>query len=74
MIRLLRRITAGASSILSADTAFDYAVAHGILRFIPLDTRLVGELLDIVDDLRIRLTESARVLEERRVTAERHGI
>jgi len=74
MIRLLRRITTGASSIVSPDTAFDYTVAHGILRFAPLDTRVVSELLDVVDDLRIRLAESARVLEERRVTAERHGI
>ena len=73
-IRLLRRVVAGAAPVVSADAAFDYALAGNILRLVPLDTQLIGELLDRVEDLQLRLPESARVLEERRALAERHGI
>ena len=73
-IRLLRRLVAGANAIMSLDAAFDYGVAHTVLRRTPLDSQLIGELLDVVEDLKLRLPETARVLEERRAIAQRHGI
>jgi hypothetical protein len=73
-IRVLRRLVAGASAIMSLDTAFDYGVAHTVLRRTPLDSQIIGDLLDVVEDLKLRLPESARVLEDRRALAQRHGI
>ncbi len=72
--RLMRRLVSGSQQVLSADAAFDHTLAATVLRRVPLDATTIGRLLDIIEDLRIHLPESARVLEERRGLAEQHAI
>ncbi|MEX2285268.1 MAG: hypothetical protein WEE89_22475 [Gemmatimonadota bacterium] len=73
-LRLMRRMVTGAQQLLSADAAFDYVLAVSVLHRLPLESALLSRILDLIEDLQIRLPESARVLEERRRLAEEQAL